>query len=80
MSKPAPAASGQYRWPERRVNWPDTVPVQPQAGEASSELLEDESAAESMLRFRRVRSTAVLAVVLVAICAAIANVLPLIAH
>jgi hypothetical protein len=25
--KPVPAGCGQQRWPERRVNWPDTIPT-----------------------------------------------------
>ena len=48
-TKPVPAGCGQNRWPERRVNWPDTVPVQP--AEACTEL--GANAADSMWRHRR---------------------------
>ena len=35
-----PAGCGQQRWPERRVNWPDTVPTDhaPMAAEACTDL------------------------------------------
>ena len=78
-TKPVPAGCGQHRWPERRVNWPDTIPTDHGAlhpAEAATEVGADDKAADSMWRFRRVRSTLVLAVALVAICAAIANFLP----
>ncbi len=78
-TKPVPAGCGQRRWPERRVNWPDTIPTDlgtlPPA-EAATEVGADDNAADSMWRFRRVRSTVVLAVALVAICYVIANFLP----
>jgi hypothetical protein len=56
-----PAGCGQQRWPERRVNWPDTMPVQPQPAEACTELGAE---VESMLRHRRTRSTVSLALLL----------------
>ncbi len=59
-----PAGCGQNRWPERRVNWPDTVPVQP--AEACTEVGHRHDAAESMWRHRRTRATVGLALVLAA--------------
>jgi hypothetical protein len=38
--KPVPAGCGQQRWPERRVNWPDTVPTDhaPMPAEACTDI------------------------------------------
>lgn len=75
-TKPVPAGCGQHRWPERRVNWPDTVPFQPQAGEASSDLLEDDEATQRRFRIAARFWTLYLAALLVAVCYGIAHFLP----
>ena len=64
-----PAGCGQNRWPERRIS-------PPQAASASSELLEDDAAADARFRAASRFWTAYLAVLLVALCAVAAHFLP----
>lgn len=68
-TKPVPAGCGQQRWPERRA-------TTPQAAEASSEFLEDDEATDARFRAAARFWTFYAAVLLVAICAAIAYFLP----
>lgn len=66
--KPVPAGCGQYRWPERRANWPDTVPVQP--AEACTELgADDPYDGTQVVRglFSAIAITAMLAVLVLAL-------------
>ena len=68
--------TGQCETPGGCDCTPDTVPVQPHAAEASSELLEDDAATERRFRLGAWFWSAYLAIVLVATCAAIAHFLP----
>jgi hypothetical protein len=65
--RPVPAGCGQQRWPERRVNWPDTIQTDypPLAAEACTEI-GHQDAAESFLRHRRARATVGSALLLLA--------------